>query len=124
MDMRQVPPLLLLLPQQVASNATVLQTISNQDGTVSIVQLDPSTAPGTIIQLPDGTTAQVAAASTETAATGVHTLAEVATAVSAQNQQQQQVKSQIQSNRRERSGAGKFSPLIQTYVSTTILFPT
>ena len=60
---------------------------------MSIVQLDPSTAPGTIIQLPDGTTAQVMVASpdgsgTAAAATGVHTLAEVATAVSAQNQQQ------------------------------------
>ncbi|XP_025073155.1 DNA-binding protein Ewg isoform X3 [Pogonomyrmex barbatus] len=35
---------------------TVLQTITNPDGTVSIIQMDPSTP---IITLPDGTTAQV-----------------------------------------------------------------
>lgn len=35
---------------------TVLQTISNPDGTVSIIQVDPSNP---IITLPDGTTAQV-----------------------------------------------------------------
>lgn len=35
---------------------TVLQTITNPDGTVSIIQVDPSTP---IITLPDGTTAQV-----------------------------------------------------------------
>jgi hypothetical protein len=35
---------------------TVLQTITNPDGTVSIIQVDPNTP---IITLPDGTTAQV-----------------------------------------------------------------
>jgi len=35
---------------------TVLQTISNPDGTVSIIQVDPTNS---IITLPDGTTAQV-----------------------------------------------------------------
>lgn len=34
----------------------VLQTITNPDGTVSIIQMDPSNP---IITLPDGTTAQV-----------------------------------------------------------------
>ncbi|CAG7833397.1 unnamed protein product [Allacma fusca] len=42
---------------QVAQFApTVLQTISNPDGTVSIIQVDPTNS---IITLPDGTTAQV-----------------------------------------------------------------
>lgn len=35
---------------------TVLQTISNPDGSVSIIQVDPTNS---IITLPDGTTAQV-----------------------------------------------------------------
>lgn len=35
---------------------TVLQTITNPDGTVSIIQMDPNNP---IITLPDGTTAQV-----------------------------------------------------------------
>jgi len=35
---------------------TVLQTITNPDGSVSIIQVDPNTP---IITLPDGTTAQV-----------------------------------------------------------------
>ena len=35
---------------------TVVQTISNPDGTVSIIQVDPSNP---IITLPDGTTAHV-----------------------------------------------------------------
>ncbi len=61
------------------------------------MQLDPSTTAGTIIQLPDGTTAQVAhTAEAAGAQTGVHTLAEVATAVSAQNQQQQQQQQTIE----------------------------
>lgn len=34
----------------------VLQTITNPDGTVSLIQVDPSNS---IITLPDGTTAQV-----------------------------------------------------------------
>ncbi|KAI5751827.1 hypothetical protein M8J77_011231 [Diaphorina citri] len=43
--------------QQVTSYAsTVLQTISNPDGTVSIIQVDPNNP---IITLPDGTTAHV-----------------------------------------------------------------
>ncbi|XP_023705805.1 DNA-binding protein P3A2 isoform X6 [Cryptotermes secundus] len=50
---------------------TVLQTISNPDGTVSIIQVDPSNP---IITLPDGTTAQVQGVATA--------LAEVATAQS------------------------------------------
>ncbi len=78
---------------QLPSNSTVVQTITNPDGTVSIVQLDASSvAPGTIIQLADGTTAQIGCASEavgQQQATGVHTLAEVASAVSAHNQQQQ-----------------------------------
>ncbi|XP_063242799.1 DNA-binding protein Ewg-like isoform X4 [Bacillus rossius redtenbacheri] len=48
---------------------TVLQTISNPDGTVSIIQVDPNNP---IITLPDGTTAQVQGVAT--------TLAEVASA--------------------------------------------
>lgn len=36
--------------------ATVLQTISNPDGSVSLIQVDPNNP---IITLPDGTTAQV-----------------------------------------------------------------
>lgn len=35
---------------------TVLQTIQNPDGTVSLIQVDPNNP---IITLPDGTTAQV-----------------------------------------------------------------
>lgn len=35
---------------------TVLQTITNADGTVSLIQVDPNNP---IITLPDGTTAQV-----------------------------------------------------------------
>lgn len=45
---------LLLLILQYAP--TVLQTIQNADGTVSIIQMDSSNP---IITLPDGTTAQV-----------------------------------------------------------------
>jgi nuclear respiratory factor 1 len=43
---------------QVATQyaSAVLQTISNPDGTVSIIQVDPNNP---IITLPDGTTAQV-----------------------------------------------------------------
>ncbi|KDR22791.1 DNA-binding protein P3A2 [Zootermopsis nevadensis] len=65
---------------------TVLQTISNPDGTVSIIQVDPNNP---IITLPDGTTAQVQGVATIHTAQGadgtptVHTvqaLAEVAAA--------------------------------------------
>ncbi|XP_072743031.1 DNA-binding protein Ewg isoform X3 [Anoplolepis gracilipes] len=55
---------------------TVLQTITNPDGTVSIIQVDPSTP---IITLPDGTTAQVQGVATIHTSQGeVQALAEVA----------------------------------------------
>lgn len=52
---------------------TVLQTIQNPDGTVSIIQVDPNNP---IITLPDGTTAQVQGIATLQAQndTGVHTI--------------------------------------------------
>ncbi|XP_034938425.1 DNA-binding protein P3A2 isoform X2 [Chelonus insularis] len=54
---------------------TVLQTITNPDGTVSIIQVDPSNP---IITLPDGTTAQVQGVATiHTSQGDVQTLAEV-----------------------------------------------
>ncbi|XP_063976939.1 DNA-binding protein P3A2 isoform X3 [Diachasmimorpha longicaudata] len=54
---------------------TVLQTITNPDGTVSIIQVDPSNP---IITLPDGTTAQVQGVATIHTSQGeVQTLAEV-----------------------------------------------
>ncbi|KAL0134634.1 hypothetical protein PUN28_001440 [Cardiocondyla obscurior] len=54
---------------------TVLQTITNPDGTVSIIQVDPSTP---IITLPDGTTAQVQGVATiHTSQGDVQALAEV-----------------------------------------------
>lgn len=65
---------------------TVLQTISNPDGTVSIIQVDPSNP---IITLPDGTTAQVQGVATIHTSQGadgtptvhaVQALAEVTTA--------------------------------------------
>ncbi|XP_032664600.1 DNA-binding protein Ewg isoform X4 [Odontomachus brunneus] len=53
----------------------VLQTITNPDGTVSIIQMDPSNP---IITLPDGTTAQVQGVATIHTSQGeVQTLAEV-----------------------------------------------
>ncbi|XP_012275848.1 DNA-binding protein P3A2 isoform X2 [Orussus abietinus] len=55
---------------------TVLQTITNPDGTVSIIQVDPSNP---IITLPDGTTAQVQGVATIHTSQGeVQALAEVA----------------------------------------------
>ncbi len=60
----------------------MVQTISNPDGTVSIIQVD--TGSGQIITLPDGTTAHVQnLAHLEATQPGVHTLAEVATAAAA-----------------------------------------
>ncbi|XP_008550299.1 DNA-binding protein P3A2 isoform X3 [Microplitis demolitor] len=54
---------------------TVLQTISNPDGTVSIIQVDPSNP---IITLPDGTTAQVQGVATiHTSQGDVQTIGEV-----------------------------------------------
>ncbi|XP_011153564.1 DNA-binding protein P3A2 isoform X3 [Harpegnathos saltator] len=54
----------------------VLQTITNPDGTVSIIQMDPNNP---IITLPDGTTAQVQGVATIHTSQGeVQTLAEVA----------------------------------------------
>ncbi|XP_011498913.1 PREDICTED: LOW QUALITY PROTEIN: DNA-binding protein P3A2 [Ceratosolen solmsi marchali] len=54
---------------------TVLQTITNADGTVSLIQVDPSNP---IITLPDGTTAQVQGVATIHTSQGeVQTLAEV-----------------------------------------------
>lgn len=55
---------------------TVLQTITNPDGTVSIIQMDPTNP---IITLPDGTTAQVQGVATIHTSQGeVQALAEVA----------------------------------------------
>lgn len=55
---------------------TVVQTIANPDGTVSIIQVDPNNS---VITLPDGTTAQVqGVAQMEHGQQGVQTLAEVA----------------------------------------------
>uniref|UniRef100_A0A1B6HZV1 Nuclear respiratory factor 1 NLS/DNA-binding dimerisation domain-containing protein n=1 Tax=Homalodisca liturata TaxID=320908 RepID=A0A1B6HZV1_9HEMI len=66
-----------------AQYTPVLQTISNPDGTVSIIQVDPNNP---IITLPDGTTAHVQGVATIHTGHGetgtvhaVHTLAEVAT---------------------------------------------
>jgi hypothetical protein len=53
--------------------------IQNSDGTVQILQIDSSSTP-TFIQLPDGTTAQVAHVESGHQLAGVHTLAEVAAA--------------------------------------------
>ena len=54
---------------------TVVQTIANPDGTVSIIHVDPNNP---VITLPDGTTAQVQGVAQMDAGQGVHTLAEVA----------------------------------------------
>ncbi|XP_058802103.1 DNA-binding protein P3A2 isoform X5 [Phymastichus coffea] len=54
---------------QISQYPTVLQTITNPDGTVSLIQVDPSNP---IITLPDGTTAQIHTSQGE-----VQTLAEV-----------------------------------------------
>uniref|UniRef100_A0A1B6FHF5 Nuclear respiratory factor 1 NLS/DNA-binding dimerisation domain-containing protein n=1 Tax=Cuerna arida TaxID=1464854 RepID=A0A1B6FHF5_9HEMI len=69
--------------QVTAQYTPVLQTISNPDGTVSIIQVDPNNP---IITLPDGTTAHVQGVATIHTGHGetgtvhaVHTLAEVAT---------------------------------------------
>ena len=67
-DMKRVQTVRKVGPGQYAS--TVVQTISNPDGTVSIIHVDPNNP---VITLPDGTTAQVIQEGT-----GVHTLAEVA----------------------------------------------
>ena len=66
--MKRVQTVRKVGPGQYAS--TVVQTISNPDGTVSIIHVDPNNP---VITLPDGTTAQVIQEGT-----GVHTLAEVA----------------------------------------------
>lgn len=61
---------------------TVVQTISNPDGTVSIIQVDPSNP---IITLPDGTTAHVQGMTQLDAAQhGIHTLEELGAAEGAQ----------------------------------------
>ncbi|XP_058802100.1 DNA-binding protein P3A2 isoform X2 [Phymastichus coffea] len=60
---------------QISQYPTVLQTITNPDGTVSLIQVDPSNP---IITLPDGTTAQVQGVATIHTSQGeVQTLAEV-----------------------------------------------
>ena len=59
--------------------------VQNSDGTVSIVQLDTST--NQIVQLADGTSAQLAQVDTSAHSAGVHTLAEVAAATAEQQQQ-------------------------------------
>ncbi|XP_008214843.1 DNA-binding protein P3A2 isoform X10 [Nasonia vitripennis] len=61
--------------QTMTQYPTVLQTITNPDGTVSLIQVDPSNP---IITLPDGTTAQVQGVATIHTSQGeVQTLAEV-----------------------------------------------
>ncbi|XP_014473307.1 PREDICTED: DNA-binding protein P3A2 isoform X1 [Dinoponera quadriceps] len=71
------PTALATATQMTAQYPTaVLQTITNPDGTVSIIQMDPSNP---IITLPDGTTAQVQGVATIHTSQGeVQTLAEVA----------------------------------------------
>ncbi|XP_025987175.1 DNA-binding protein Ewg isoform X5 [Solenopsis invicta] len=72
------PTALATATQQMTAQypTTVLQTITNPDGTVSIIQVDPSTP---IITLPDGTTAQVQGVATiHTSQGDVQALAEVA----------------------------------------------
>ncbi|RLU17565.1 hypothetical protein DMN91_009801 [Ooceraea biroi] len=71
------PTALATATQMTAQYPTaVLQTITNPDGTVSILQVDPSTP---IITLPDGTTAQVQGVATIHTSQGeVQALAEVA----------------------------------------------
>lgn len=54
---------------------TVVQTIANPDGTVSIIHVDPNNP---VITLPDGTTAHVQGVAQMDPGQGVHTLAEVA----------------------------------------------
>ncbi|XP_032664601.1 DNA-binding protein Ewg isoform X5 [Odontomachus brunneus] len=70
------PTTLATATQMTAQYPTaVLQTITNPDGTVSIIQMDPSNP---IITLPDGTTAQVQGVATIHTSQGeVQTLAEV-----------------------------------------------
>ncbi|XP_071554557.1 DNA-binding protein Ewg isoform X1 [Temnothorax nylanderi] len=70
------PTALATATQMTQYPTTVLQTITNPDGTVSIIQVDPNTP---IITLPDGTTAQVQGVATiHTSQGDVQTLAEVA----------------------------------------------
>ncbi|XP_033202387.1 DNA-binding protein Ewg isoform X2 [Bombus vancouverensis nearcticus] len=71
------PTALATATQMTAQYPTaVLQTITNPDGTVSIIQVDPSNP---IITLPDGTTAQVQGVATIHTSQGeVQALAEVA----------------------------------------------
>ncbi|CAG5107182.1 Similar to DNA-binding protein P3A2 (Strongylocentrotus purpuratus) [Cotesia congregata] len=71
------PTSLATATQQMTTQypTTVLQTITNQDGTISIVQVDPSNP---TIQLPDGTIAQVQGVATiHTSQGDVQTLTEV-----------------------------------------------
>ncbi|KAK0088448.1 hypothetical protein PV325_011977 [Microctonus aethiopoides] len=69
------PTTLATATQMTQYPTTVLQTITNPDGTVSIIQVDPSNP---IITLPDGTTAQVQGVATiHTSQGDVQTLAEV-----------------------------------------------
>ncbi|XP_051160605.1 DNA-binding protein P3A2 isoform X2 [Leptopilina boulardi] len=68
-------PTSLATATQLQYPTTVLQTITNPDGTVSLIQVDPSNP---IITLPDGTTAQVQGVATIHTSQGeVQTLAEV-----------------------------------------------
>ncbi|KAJ8670400.1 hypothetical protein QAD02_001659 [Eretmocerus hayati] len=61
--------------QTMTQYPTVLQTITNPDGTVSLIQMDPNNP---IITLPDGTTAQVQGVATiHTSQGDVQTLTEV-----------------------------------------------
>ncbi|XP_077267338.1 DNA-binding protein Ewg isoform X1 [Temnothorax americanus] len=70
------PTALATATQMTQYPTTVLQTITNPDGTVSIIQVDPNTP---IITLPDGTTAQVQGVATiHTSQGDVQALAEVA----------------------------------------------
>ncbi|XP_076637643.1 DNA-binding protein Ewg isoform X2 [Colletes latitarsis] len=70
------PTALATATQMTQYPTAVLQTITNPDGTVSIIQVDPSNP---IITLPDGTTAQVQGVATIHTSQGeVQALAEVA----------------------------------------------
>ncbi|XP_076283382.1 DNA-binding protein Ewg isoform X2 [Lasioglossum baleicum] len=70
------PTTLATATQMTTQYPAVLQTITNPDGTVSIIQVDPNNP---IITLPDGTTAQVQGVATIHTSQGeVQALAEVA----------------------------------------------
>lgn len=93
---------------------TVLQTISNSDGSVSIIQVDPNNP---VITLPDGTLAHIA--NFEAGQPGVHTLAEVASVASEQREQQQQQQAQLQAQQAAVAAAAQQQQIATT--TTTAL---